>query len=178
MSELNDNKFEVYNDRTTYMLIFLVNVVLVLFASFLIFEANSLAKFCSVKYCSDDPYFYWIIGWVIIVLFGFLGLPLSIFGALHPKKVFSADENGFSYNNYGYINWNDLASVDYCSKTSSINFVVKNSDALSDKLPLHIKLFSKIFNKKIDKFSTSFIGTSASCKEIYDYVMSKIENQN
>lgn len=173
MANSENIQFEVYNTRYSYLIIFLVALIFTVISVFFILEANSFARFCTVRFCSNDPYFYWIIGWILLLVFGFVGLPISVLTIIHPKKVFWADENGFWNEKYGYIEWSELTDVELVN-SCVLNFMVKNPENLYKKLPFFEKLFIKIFNKKFVKFAASFVGTTSKSQEIYEFMKNNI----
>lgn len=172
---LDYKKYDIYLSRKKILGFILCVLFFTILSVWFIMQANYLAGSCSSAGCSNDPYFYWIVGWLGFIFFGILGLPVLILGAVHPMKFFGADENGFWTRTYGYIEWSNLESV----KIGSLNillFNVKNPDMVLDKLPFYSKFFMNL-SKTISNagFSTSFACTDIDINSIYNLMVQHID---
>lgn len=173
---LEYEKYNIYLNKKKLLGFILVTLIFTILSVCFIMQANYFASSCSSVSCSNDPYFYWIVGWLGFIFFGLIGLPVLSLCAVHPMKFFLADENGFWTKAYGYIEWSNLESVKL-GTSGILLFNVKNPDIVLNKLPFYSKFFmnlSKICSNAC--FSISFSLTDADINNIYKLMADHINN--
>lgn len=130
VDNIDYSKYNVYCSRNRFVGFIFIALIFVILSVIFIMQADLFADMCSAKYCSNDPYFYWIFGWILFIIFGIFGFPVLIVKLLRPGKFFVIDESGFWSKTYGRIEWTNLESVSFEKSTNVLSFSLKNSDAV------------------------------------------------
>ena len=171
MSNNTFDEFDVYVSRSYLLVLDLLAIVFSLLAIFFIMKADCLAGFGLSIYGADDPYFFWIFGWIIFVLAALISFPIFTSMFIYPVRIFSVSDDGFWSIFYGFIKWNNLKSIGllnlYC-----LSFVLMDSNFVGQTL--FARFIYSIFRKPC--FKICFWGTNANVNDIYKFCKDKIES--
>lgn len=160
----------VYFSRFILICLDILAILLAFIAIFFIMKADYLASLGLCIYGADDPYFFWIFGWIIFVLAALISFPILTSMFIYPMKLFYVSDNGFWSIFYGFIEWNNLKSVQLLnSKCLSFELIDYNLQSLS----LFSKLLYQVFRQS--RFCLCFWCTNVNVSDVYKFLSEKLK---